>query len=359
MGKAVLSKVEIKPLLDDRSSIDSLLLGKKIALIYEPTTTNTAFYLKKALERLCSVTLFNPHELDDIPNNFSLYIVVDDSSHYIFPDHLRPAIFWLIDTHLTLSFDWIMALNFDVIFCAQRDGVFHLKKLGFENVYWLPLACDPEVHGGAPLAKIYDIGFVGKLGFGERKKTLLNLKKLFPRSYISTADYKEMAKIYAHSKLIFNMSIRHDLNMRVFEGMCSGSALLADRVDGLDELFEENKHFWGYNVSDEIPNKIHCLLSDLNRSHEVGQAASALVRECHTYDHRARAMLKKTFTSLSQSSPAHIRILQLLSHSPALQHLLLNKFINLLLLSWIDWGMAMPRITNKLKALTGRSLYDD
>ncbi len=358
MGKEVLSKVEIKPLLDDRSSIDNLLLGKKIALIYEPTTTNTAFYLKNALERLCPVTLFNPHELDDVPNNFSLYIVVDDSSHYIFPEHLRPAICWLVDTHLTLSFDWIMALNFDIIFCAQRDGVFHLKKLGFKNVYWLPLACDPEIHGGPPLSKTYDIGFVGKPGFGERKKTLLNLKKLFPSSYISTADYKDMAKIYAQSKLIFNMSIRHDLNMRIFEGMCSGSALLTDRVDGLDEFFEENKHFWGYDVSHEIPDKIHFLLSDPNRLHELGKAASALVRECHTYDNRARAMLKKTFTSLSPSFTPHSKILQFLSRSPAIQHLLLNKLVNLILLSWIDWGMTMPRITNKLKALTGRSLYD-
>lgn len=355
-----MSKKEIKPLLDDGFLIDSLLLEKKIALVYKPanSTVNAAFYLKNALERLCPVTLFNPNELDDIPNNFSLYIVVDDSSHYIFPDRLRPAICWLIDTHLTLSFDWIMALNFDVIFCAQRDGVFHLKKLGFENVYWLPLACDPEVHGGAPLSKIYDIGFVGKLGFGRRKKTLLNLKKLFPSSYISTADYKEMAKIYAQSKLIFNMSIRHDLNMRVFEGMCSGSALLTDRVDGLDELFEENEHFLGYSFSHEIPNEIASLLSDPNRLREVGQAASALVRKRHTYDSRARAMLKKTFTSLSLSSTKNSRILRILSHSPTIQHLLLNKFVNLLLLSWIDWGMAIPRITIKLKALTGHSLYD-
>jgi Glycosyl transferases group 1/DUF based on E. rectale Gene description (DUF3880) len=354
----VIVQKEIKPLLDDGSSIDNFLLGKEIALIYQPTTTNTALYLKNALERICSVTLFNPHELNIIPNKFSLYIVVDDSSHYIFPDHLRPAICWLIDTHLTLSFDWIMALNFDVIFCAQRAGVFRLKKMGFENVYWLPLACDPEIHGGAPLSKIYDIGFVGKLGFGERKKTLLKLKKLFPSSYISTADYKEMAKIYAQSRLIFNMGIRHDLNMRVFEGMCSESAVLTDRVDGLDELFEENEHFLGYNVSHEIPNEITSLLSDPNRLHEVGQAAAALVRKCHTYDNRARAMLKKTFTCLSLPSTPNSRILQLLSHSPTIQHLLLNKVVNLLLLSWIDWGMTIPRITSKLKALTGRSLYD-
>jgi hypothetical protein len=76
-----IDKKEIKPLLDDGSPIDNLLLGKKIALVYEPATTaNTAFYLKNALERLCSITLFKPNQLDDIPDNSRILQLLSHSS---------------------------------------------------------------------------------------------------------------------------------------------------------------------------------------------------------------------------------------------------------------------------------------
>ncbi len=349
----MIDKKEIKPLLDDGSPIENLLHVSRVALIYSQDFNDLYLgvgdYFKKALERLCPVTVFNPNEAHDIPEDFSLYIAIDDSSHYIFPSHLKPAACWLIDTHLSLSYDWIMALNFDIVFCAQRRAVCHLKNLGFENVYWLPLACDPEVHRGDFHAKVYDIGFIGKLGFGERKKTLLALKKLFPNSFISAANYQEIPKIYAQSKLVFNMSIRRDLNMRVFEGMCSGSALLADSVDGLDELFEEGKHYLGYVSSNKIQNRIHSLLSNPGRLEDLGRAASVLVCNSHTYDNRVRAMLREI---LSVSKPPSFSpVLELLKKNPSVQHFLLNEFINLFLLSWIDWGAARIRVMNKIVAL--------
>jgi hypothetical protein len=350
----MIDQKEIKPLLDDGSPVEYLLRDRRVALIYNQNSNNLYLgagdYIKKALERLCPVIVFNPSEVNDIPQDFYLYIVVDDSSHYIFPTHLRPAACWLIDTHLSLSYDWIMALNFDTIFCAQRKAVYQLKKLGFENVHWLPLACDPEVHKGDFQSKVYDISFIGKLGFGKRKKTLLALKKLFPNSFISMASSQEMSKIYAQSKLVFNVSLRHDLNMRIFEGMCSGTALLADRVDGLDELFEEEKHYFSYNAGNEIQSRVRSLLSESKRLQDLGQTASVLVRDSHTYDNRVRAMLKKL---LSVSKPAsYSPILKLLKKNPFIQYFLLNEFVNILLLSWIDWGAARIRVMNKVITLS-------
>ena len=48
-----------------------------------------------------------------------------------------------------------------------------IKALGNKNVFWLPLACDPEIHGKKNISKQYEISFVGSIG---DKNSLRNLR---------------------------------------------------------------------------------------------------------------------------------------------------------------------------------------
>ncbi|NCG23553.1 MAG: hypothetical protein GWP47_05420, partial [Actinobacteria bacterium] len=40
-----------------------------------------------------------------------------------------------------------IARNFDFVFLAQKIYVQSMIKAGIKNVTWIPLACDPEIHG--------------------------------------------------------------------------------------------------------------------------------------------------------------------------------------------------------------------
>ena len=77
-----------------------------------------------------------------------------------------------------------------------------------------------------------------------------------------------MAKIYSQAKIIFNKSIRKDLNMRVFEAMSCGSMLVTDRLKpeaGLEELFKDKKHFVLYDNESDLVEKIGYYLNMIPR----------------------------------------------------------------------------------------------
>ena len=58
----------------------------------------------------------------------------------------------------------------------------------------------------------------------------------------------EMARVYSESRLVFNCSLRREVNMRVFEGPATGSLLLTDRIgNGLSELMADRTHLVMYD----------------------------------------------------------------------------------------------------------------
>jgi len=177
-----------------------------IVLIFDknyPCTTGQ--YVKKELEKLgYSITVILPQEKNkilEIKPDFVL--AIDYGTHYILDVDYHPKAIWLIDTHLSLICDETMIKSFDIIFVAQKEDYEKLKKK-FRYVYWLPLAGDPEYHGKKNLNKIYDIGFVGGLSMGNRKKFLLKLKREYPNSFIGPEDCKKIGEIYSQSKIVIN-----------------------------------------------------------------------------------------------------------------------------------------------------------
>ena len=138
---------------------------RRVALIYDdrarPETTGV--YCLRALRRLVEVEHFQPDELERIPRDgFDLYLNIDDGFPYHLPSDLRPCAWWAIDTHLNFESCLEKAPRFDVVFAAQRDGADALRRAGISSAAWLPLACDPEIHGKHEVAKQYDVAFVGK-----------------------------------------------------------------------------------------------------------------------------------------------------------------------------------------------------
>ena len=222
-----------------------------------------------------------------------------------------PTACWLVDTHLGFDTRFEIAKNFDYVFCAQQDGAEMMTERGIEKAFWLPLACSPTAHpnytelmahaerekweqmGG--LAKMHDLAFVGFINEGagpgshNRLDYLHDLFQAIPNSWITpNCFFEDMAYRFVRARMVPNISIRNDLNMRFFEAMSTGTCLLTNTdVVGISDLgFVEGEHFIGYEGIDQMIEKAQWGLNNPMEREEIAKAGHDLVRSKHTYAHR-------------------------------------------------------------------------
>jgi O-antigen biosynthesis protein len=184
--------------------------------------------------------MFTPAEQGAIPDSFTVRFYVDDGTHYA----IRPAkalkLLYLIDTHTSLPLDLRMAPLADVVFCAQFNAVEPLRKV-HPAVHWLPLGCDPALHHKEDAKKVYDLGFVGGIADERRAQMLRVLGERYPNSFLGRAPRQRIGEIYSSSRIVVNFALDNDLNMRFFEGLCSGSLLMTDVIanEGMQRLLSD------------------------------------------------------------------------------------------------------------------------
>lgn len=276
---------------------------KRIAVIFDnrPRPETTGLYCRRALgELVCSGQLaevehFTPDEYDAIPSQyFDLFLFVDDGLIQQIPEHLKPAAWWAIDTHLEYERALTLAQQADWTFAAQKRGALKLASDGIENASWLPLACDPEIHGKRKVDLRYDLAFVGNGFPGERERLLSLIQHRFPKTFVGNRYLDEMAEIYSASKIVFNRSLLDDLNMRVFEGLCSGALMITNSLpesSGQAELFQGQKHLVNYSNDDQLWEVMEYYLHHDAERLKIAEAGRQEVLRAHTYRHRMESML--------------------------------------------------------------------
>ena len=225
---------------------------RRVAIIYNdvPRPETTGGYVLRALQRLVTageleaVVHVLPGEIERlIAQPFDLYLVIDDGLGCALPADFCPWAYWTIDTHVDFEPRLVQARAFDFVFAAQKNGAERLRQAGIATARWLPLACDPEIHGKQEVAKQYDFAFVGNLFPGPRTELLERLRRKYRNVWIGNADFQEMARIHSAARRIFNCCIGGlrrdgDLNMRTFEALASGSPLIPNDLgeNGQDSL---------------------------------------------------------------------------------------------------------------------------
>ena len=153
----------------------------RVGVIFEnsvrPDTTGT--YVRRALGLFAEVEHLLPSDLVGIPRDaFDFFLAVDDGLSYQFPSNSQPVALWAIDTHLDFERVIKQSENARFLFCAQRDGVEKFRQAGIENAVWLPLACDPELHGQQAVEKQFDVAFVGNIFPGPRHDLLARISQM-------------------------------------------------------------------------------------------------------------------------------------------------------------------------------------
>lgn len=300
-----------------------------IWLSYVSYPITTAAYLERALRNVCRVTTIGPvlpeelitkwnlHNLTqpvrphDIATSMTpdlasilarhdpslhpdLYLWVESVGGYQ-PRNLEalacPKVGYLIDTHLSLEYHRELAGQFDFVFLVHGQFVDEIRKVN-PNTYWLPVACDPEIHCGHGHEKRFDIGFVGSVQSGSRRQKLLTCLGSRFQIHYERCFLNQMADVFSHSKIVFNEAVKNDLNMRVFEAMSTGSLLLTDATfnSGQNILFHDGEDYAVYRDTN-IAEVARFYMENEALREQIAARGKLLVHNAHTYGHRVEDLL--------------------------------------------------------------------
>lgn len=130
---------------------------------------------------------------------------------------------------------------FDLMLVAQKDYLDMFLGESGSSLEWAPLFCDINKDRNLDIERDIPVSFVGTVDGSinkERKRFLDDFKQAHP--IIATqGDY---VPIYNRSRIVLNQSAVGELNLRIFEAMACGAAVLTEETDnGLCELFTHGK----------------------------------------------------------------------------------------------------------------------
>lgn len=228
------------------------------------------------------------------------------------------AIWWLNDPFQLERATGILP-RYDVAFTNARYSVEAYAARGIGNVHFLPSACEPSVHKPlAPRAPACDVSFAGDWSemrerliasllaqgidvrvYGPWRRKLAAGSPLRPRLAHGFFTPQRMAEIFAACRATLNVHTwrgRFDfgLNPRVFEAAACGTPQLVDWKRELDELFDlqERSAMLVYRSDDELLEKARSVPSLGPQLREKAVAASASIRDRHSYLARMRDLLR-------------------------------------------------------------------
>ncbi|MDK9717036.1 MAG: glycosyltransferase [Trichlorobacter sp.] len=310
---------------------------------YVANPVTTAVYLERALRKLCRVITVGPtmplemcnamgiqHPLVplDIETSFmpdmqallaalpkedhpDLYLWVDSVGRFShLPQHLEalpcPTACYLIDAHFNPEYYWQYAAAFDYLFVAQLH-VLDFFRAQHRQSYWLPLACDPDLHRDHGISRMYPVGFVGGMN-NNRERLLTKVVGVAPVQY-ERCYLEDMARLFSASKIGFNHASLDDLNMRFFELPSTGALQLFSQTVGSGQqlLFKDGEEIVIYS-EENLAELVSYYLEHDSLREQIAQRAKLMVHTAHTYDHRVEDLLSIVFDNKQDSfSPDELR----------------------------------------------------
>jgi len=227
------------------------------------------------------------------------------------PRQCGKTIYIASDTHIDNGYRLKRARDFDYVFFNQKraykDYMKNIVQLGVGKVVqWLPHAVDETCYKKLEILPKYDVCFIGHLQDVEnyngmtRIEALDKLFRAFPEFYYGTRNpafptiniFEDAALKFSQSKIVFNISIKDDINMRVFETLTTGSFLLTNWLPTLGELFEDGKDLVTYKTYDDMIEKTRYYLDHDDERIKIAESGYNKVIQNHTYKKRIETVLR-------------------------------------------------------------------
>lgn len=226
----------------------------------------------------------------NFPNNFVPDIIVFFTPEYHFiPIGVEKSDAFLIACVSDWNVNFIHLLDtlksFDFIL-TDLNGKKTFISHGFENVDYFPIfslnftECENN-----NLEKEFDVIFIGNTNHNiqvERAKYLYELAKLatYYNVIITYGIYgKDYINLLSKSKIVFNKTIRSELNVRTFEVFSAGSLLFLEE-DNIEAnyLLSKNQNYVSYNY-ENLNEKIEYYLNNPSKLENIIKKGNDFIKE--------------------------------------------------------------------------------
>lgn len=275
----------------------------------------------------CDVKVFSYESINTLPLGFDLYFFVEVryEPHKI-PWYVNPRVMYSWDAHIMgAEYYKFLTRCFDRIYLASKQETETLNTQGYENVKWLPEACNPEIHKDMGIKRDIDVGIIGRRD-GQRKRHNLT-KNDFLDWLKNNKEYKTLVKtdIWGQDyvdemnrcKMVFDRVIAHNIGTRIFESAAMGCVpLWADqgvlKKCGIYKLMNPWEHYIPYNDTIEGLNGIlKFIVNNKEKIEDIRTKAKDHVLNNHTYAHRVREILKDILDNTFELSPYSFEALKI------------------------------------------------
>jgi len=196
-------------------------------------------------------------------------------------EYPHPNAYWVSDAHLGYKYRLERAREFDFVFCAQKAFIDQFAADGIpkEKLFYLPHAVEPDIYKPLSVIEKWDWSFIGHLNSPQRIDLLDRFCKELPNWYLGWRNpqvpgYNVLDDVnvkFNKSRLVLNISIKEDLNMRVFEALGSKRVLLTDKINEMDGIFESGTHLVAYESIDQAVALANEFLADDKRRAEIAE----------------------------------------------------------------------------------------
>lgn len=232
-----------------------------------------------------------------------------------------PTILPKYATERGFKFDYYAGANlseYDVFFTNSKGVISDLMKMGAKNVHPLYYAVDPALFTPVNIKKDIDIFF---FGYGSEfreewmKKMITNPSKKMPHvdflvaggnfgidlgraKTIGYLSHSRLREFCCRSKINLNITRWSHTNVyassttRLFELAGFGSCIVSQPYNGIEEWFKPGKEIFVVKNEEGAIESYKWLLSHDKEREIMGKQARERVFKEHTYQHRARELVK-------------------------------------------------------------------
>ncbi len=264
-------------------------LGHTVTFIGPPTAQKSGYDPRASLPEVFAT-------LQPAPD---LYLCIDPSVRY-FPPGIEelpvPTLCWLGDIHIG-TWRQQVARFFDFVLLPHQDYLPEYQAaVGHKQLAWLPLYMPPSIQPQADLPRSFDVAFVGNIVRAHRKTQRAQRLQLLEQRYTVNDWHRlytqaELSRIYSQARIVLNVTINGDVNLRLFEGTGCGALVLTDSTaNGLPELFDAGRELVVYHDNQDLLEKIDYYLAHEDERARIAQAGQRRTLTDHTYARRAQTL---------------------------------------------------------------------
>lgn len=217
-----------------------------------------------------------------------------------------PKVLLVADTHhlqqpIAKMIRYAQSEPFDrVVLLYDRHHEAFFRAAGIRPLFWFPGLtfphCDRDVLAARSERRSPTIAFVGQAGnYHPRRARLLGaLAAAGLPVDIRALPQAASLPFYGASACGFNASLNADLNLRVFEILAAGAALLTDALSpasGFDTLWQENRDVIVYRSAEDLVEKARALSAEPRLADQIGGRGAAWF-DAHFREERRRALFR-------------------------------------------------------------------